>query len=129
MVVSRRGFTLIELLVVVVIIGLLVAIVGPQFGLARERTYVSVMRSDLRNFVTAQESYLYDFQVYASSPATVEQRGFETSKDVSLTVNEATSSGWSATTGHVGTPQQCFIYLGSAAPIGSAHTEGVVSCS
>ena len=129
MVVSRRGFTLIELVVVVVIVGLLAAIVGPQFSLARERTYVSVMKTDLRNFVTAEESYFYDFTVYAATPGSVEQRGFETSKGVSLTVNEATSSGWSATTSHVSTTQQCYIYLGSAAPIGSAHTEGVVSCS
>src|SRR4051812_17851191 len=105
MVVSRRGFTLIELMVVVVIVGLLAAIVGPQFSLARDRTYVSVMKNDLRNFVTAQESYFYDFAVYASTQGSVGQRGFETSKDVSLTVNEATSSGWSASTGHLGSAQ------------------------
>ncbi|MBI4501797.1 MAG: prepilin-type N-terminal cleavage/methylation domain-containing protein [Gemmatimonadetes bacterium] len=126
---SKRGFTLIELLVVVVIVGLLAAIVGPQFSLARERTYVSVMITDLRNFATAEESYFYDFATYASDPATVQVRGFETSQGVSLTVNEATSSGWSATASHIGTPQQCYMYLGSAAPIGSADSEGVVACS
>jgi prepilin-type N-terminal cleavage/methylation domain-containing protein len=128
-VVAERGFTLIELLVVCVIIGLLAAIVGPQLSIARERTYVSVMRTDLRNFATAEESYFYDFSVYASTPASVQQRGFETSQNVSLTVNEATASGWSATISHVGTTQQCFMFLGNAAPVGSAVSEGVVACS
>jgi prepilin-type N-terminal cleavage/methylation domain-containing protein len=126
---SIRGFTLIELLVVLVIIGLLAAIVGPQFSLARERTYLSVMRTDLRNFATAEESYFYDFAVYSSDPAHIEQRGFSTSKDVSLSVNEATASGWSATMSHIGTSQRCYLFIGSASPIGSAHIEGVAACS
>ena len=125
----QRGFTLIELMVVAVVIGLLAAIIGPQFSLARERTYVSVMITDLRNFATAEESYFYDFATYSSDPAHVEARGFQTSKDVTMTVNEATSSGWSATVSHSGTSQQCYMFLGSAAPIGSAHSEGVVTCS
>jgi prepilin-type N-terminal cleavage/methylation domain-containing protein len=126
---SEGGFTLIELMVVVVIIGLLAAIVGPQFSLARERTYVAVMRTDLRNFATAEESYFYDFAVYTSDPTHVEQRGFETSKDVTLIVNEATSTGWSATVSHVGSVEQCFMFIGSAAPIGPATAEGIVACT
>ena len=124
-----HGFTLIELMVVVVIVGLLAAIVGPQFSVARERTYLSVMRSDLRNFATAEESYFFDFAVYSSDPAHIERRGFETSKDVTLTVNEATSSGWSGTIAHTGTSQRCFLFIGSAAPVGSAHIEGIATCS
>ncbi len=126
---DKRGFTLIELLMVVVIIGMLASIVGPQLSLARERTYVTVMRTDLRNFATAEESYFYDFAIYSSDASQVQVRGFDTSKDVTLKVNEATSSGWSATTAHPGTTQNCYMFLGSAAPIGSATSEGVVSCS
>lgn len=127
--IPRDGFTLIELMVVVVIVGLLAVIAGPQFANARQRTYVAVMKADLRNFVSAEESYFYDFSVYTSDPATVQQRGFETSKDVTLQVNEATSSGWSATTSHVGTATECYIFMGSAAPVGSATSEGLVTCS
>src|ERR1051326_5809664 len=93
--IAGAGFTLIELMVVLVVIGLLAAVVGPQMSLARERTYVSVMITDLRNFATAEESYFYDFATYSSDPAHIEARGFQTSKDVPLIVNEATSSGWS----------------------------------
>lgn len=126
---ARRGFTLIELVVVVTIIGLLAMIAGPQLSHARERTYLTVMRTDLRNFATAEESYFYDFAVYASSSAAVQQRGFETSQDVTLTVNEATSSGWSATVAHTHTPGQCYLFVGGAAPVGSAMSEGLVHCS
>lgn len=126
---TNRGFTLIELTMVVVIIGLLAAVVGPQFSIARERTYLSVMKTDLRNFATAQESYFYDQGTYSADPSTVYARGFETSKDVTLVVNEATASGWSATATHTGTPAECNIFLGSAAPLGAATREGVVSCS
>lgn len=125
---ENRGFTLIELMVVVVIIGLLAAIVGPQFELVRDRTYVSVMKVDLRNFATAEESYFYDFATYSSDPSAVYARGFETSKDVTLIVNEATSSGWSATATHTGTPAQCSIFIGYAAPLAAAIHEGVVDC-
>jgi len=125
----ERGFTLVELLLVIVIISLLASIVGPQFSIARERTYASVMKTDLRNFATAQESYFYDHATYSSDPATVYARGFETSKDVTLIVNEATASGWSATATHPGTPAGCSIFIGNAAPIGAADHEGVVRCS
>src|SRR5262245_16616703 len=117
------------MLVVMVIIGLLAAIAGPQFSIAREKTYVSVMRTDLRNFSTAEESYFYDFATYSSDPATVYARGFESSKDVTLSVNEATATGWSATATHPGTPSTCSIFMGSAAPVGAATHEGVVDCS
>lgn len=126
---TNRGFTLIELTVVVVIIGLLAAIVMPQFDHARERTYLAVMKTDLRNFLSAEESYFYDFATYSADPATVYARGFETSKDVSLTVNEATATGWSATATHIGTPSVCNIFMGSAAPLGAATHEGVVDCT
>lgn len=126
---NQTGFTLIELLVVMVIVGLLAAIVGPQMANARDRTYVGVMKVDLRNFATAEESYFYDFSTYTSDPALVYARGFETSKDVSLVVNEATSSGWSATASHGGTTAQCAMFMGSAAPVGPATEEGVVACS
>src|SRR6186713_2293318 len=62
---KRRGFTLIELLIVVVIIGILAAIAIPKFANTKEKAVVASMKSDLRNLVTAQESFFSDNEDYA----------------------------------------------------------------
>ena len=51
----RKGFTLIELLIVVVIIGILAAIAIPKFANTKSKAYITAMKSDLRNLVTAEE--------------------------------------------------------------------------
>jgi type IV pilus assembly protein PilA len=63
---NRKGFTLIELLIVVVIIGILAAIAIPKFSNTKEKALVSGMKSDLRNFASAQESYYADHTTYGS---------------------------------------------------------------
>ena len=63
---NTKGFTLIELLIVVVIIGILAAIAIPKFANTKEKAYIAAMKSDLRNLVTAQESYFADYVTYAS---------------------------------------------------------------
>ncbi|MFI5281042.1 MAG: type IV pilin protein, partial [Gemmatimonadales bacterium] len=61
---NSRGFTLIELLIVVVIIGILAAIAIPKFGSTKEKAYIASMKADLRNLVTAEESYFADNVTY-----------------------------------------------------------------
>ena len=61
---TRKGFTLIELLIVVVIIGILAAIAIPKFANTKQKAYVTSMKSDLRNLVTAQEAYFADSSQY-----------------------------------------------------------------
>jgi type IV pilus assembly protein PilA len=63
---NEEGFTLIELLVVIIIIGILAAIAIPVFLSQRQKGYDSAAKSDLRNFATAEESYLTDFDSYSS---------------------------------------------------------------
>jgi len=63
---NRKGFTLIELLIVVVIIGILAAIAIPKFSNTKEKALVSSMKSDLRNFASAEESYYADWTTYGS---------------------------------------------------------------
>src|SRR5947209_5949698 len=57
---ARKGFTLIELLIVVVIIGILAAIAIPKFANTKSKAYVTAMKSDLRNLVTAEEAFFSD---------------------------------------------------------------------
>jgi prepilin-type N-terminal cleavage/methylation domain-containing protein len=128
MTVNRYGFTLIEMLIVVVIVGLLTAIAIPRIQTVRGRAFVATMKSDLRNFAVAEESYLYDFQAYAGNVATLQARGYEVSPGVAVLVNEATPMGWSATVSHTSTAVRCYLFTGSAAPVGAATDDGLLRC-
>lgn len=68
---ARAGFTLIELLIVVVIIGILAAIAIPKFGATRERANQAALKSDLRNLLTAQETYFGDNSTFAANAASL----------------------------------------------------------
>ncbi len=63
---NNKGFTLIELLIVVVIIGILAAIAIPKFSEAREKAFISAMKSDLKNLATQEELYYADNFVYST---------------------------------------------------------------
>ena len=69
---STKGFTLIELLIVVVIIGILAAIAIPKFGATKSKAYVASMKSDLKNLVTAEESYFSDWTTYTNTRANLQ---------------------------------------------------------
>lgn len=121
----NSGFTLIELLIVVVIIGILAAIAIPKFANTKGKAYAAAMRSDLRNLAVAQESYLYDHQVYASSLGAM---NVAPSNGVTITIGAATGQGWNAQAEHfMANPIRCYIYVGNA-PLPPATTDGVVVC-
>ena len=110
---DRRGFTLLELLIVVVIIGILASIAIPKFANTKEKSYLATMKSDLRNLVTAQESYLSDQYTYAS---TISNLTYNVSTGVTVTIGYASASGWNATAKYTGTTKTCGIFYGSSAP-------------
>jgi type IV pilus assembly protein PilA len=123
---ARKGFTLIELLIVVVIIGILAAIAIPKFEFTKGKANVSAIKSDLRNLMSAQESYYYDYQTYASDAS---QLSVSSSKGVVLTIHEADNKGWSATATHPQAyPLICGVYVAGAAPRAPADVEGLIGC-
>ena len=126
---GRAGFTLIELLIVVVIIGILASIAIPKFGSTKERAYLAKMKSDLRNLATAQESYLGDNQVYYGGAVPNVLFAYNPSTGTTITIAEATASGWSATASYTGTLKICSFYYGTAAPVAPATAEAIITCS
>ena len=111
----------------VVIVGLLAAIAIPKFTNTKEKAYVAAMKTDLRNLATAEEAFFYDSAKYSLSFA--QMNGYAPTNGVAITVNEATSKGWSATAISVNTPRRCYVFSGTAVPIGTALVEGSISCS
>ena len=124
---SQRGFTLIELLIVVVIIGLLASIAIPKFSNTKEKAYVGAMKSDLRNLATAEEAFFYDSSKYTTNFALM--NNFPPPTGVTLTINQAPGSGWSASTTSAYAPgRQCALFSGTAAAVAPATVEGRIAC-
>ena len=123
---TRKGFTLIELLIVVVIIGILAAIAIPKFANTKGKAYVTQMKSDLRNLVTAEEAYFADNSAYASAVTALK---FNVSSGVNQPTIATGSGYWSATNSHsMLTGATCGIGMGTTNPIVTAAGEGEPAC-
>ncbi len=124
---NQNGFTLVELLIVVVIIGILAAIAIPKFSKTKEKAYMAAMKSDLRNLVTAEETYFADNTTYTSAQAPM---SYTSSAGVTLTITLVAGPpvGYSATSVHPGTAETCAVYV-STAPVAPATDEGVPKCT
>ena len=131
--IEEHGFTLIELLIVIVIIGILAAIAIPKYASTKEKTYVTRMINDLHNLATSQEAYFIDNATYYSGSLPGPNLVFTPSTGVTLTIDEGTTTGWSATASTVGTSRQCMVFHGDAAPVAPATIDGrrlhAVSCT
>jgi len=97
---ARKGFTLIELLIVVVIIGILAAIAIPKFGNTKSKAYVTAMKSDLRNLVTAEEAFFSDSTYYTTATNLVTRKTFKNSSGVGVPGVTPGAGYWSATVTH-----------------------------
>jgi Tfp pilus assembly protein PilE len=117
---------LIELLIVVVIIGILASIAVPKFANTKGKARLAAIKSDLKNLATAQEAYLFDNAVYADATGKLT---YSASQGVVVTIVEATAGGWSGKSTHpLSFPLECALYVGTAAPLAPAVTEGVLFC-
>jgi len=123
---NRKGFTLIELLIVVVIIGILAAIAIPKFANTKSKAYITAMKSDLRNLVTAEEAYFSDSSKYVSDIA---QLQYKNSTGV-MTPTIVTGAGlWSATVTHSQLATTvCGIGVNTTNPTVTAAGDGEPAC-
>ena len=126
---GRRGFTLIELLIVIVIIGILAAVAVPKYTATKEKTYVTRMTADLHNLATSQEAYMYDFGTYYTGALPSSALVFSPSVGVTVVINTATATGWSATASSVGTARQCMVFFGNVAAPAPAAIDGQIACT
>src|SRR5262245_33337675 len=123
---NRKGFTLIELLIVVVIIGILAAIAIPKFANTKEKAYIAAMKSDLRNILTAQETYFADNVTYTTSTTNLR---LQISAGVTVSINNASAQGRDATASHNGTSRTCGIYYGTGTPSFAGQNEAEPRCN
>ena len=122
---NKAGFTLIELMIVVIIIGILAAIAIPKFADSKARAYIAAQRSDLANLALQQELYFFNNRAYGPTIASV---AGSVSTGVTLTINEAGATGWSAATTHPFTAVRCAVFYGTAAVVAPASENGVITC-
>ena len=123
----RHGFTLIELLIVVVIIGILAAIAIPKFANTKSKAYITAMKSDLRNLVTAEEAFFADSSKYTS---TITQLKFSSTSGVNTPVVATGAGYWTATTTHTQLAgSECGIGVNTTNPRVTTAGEGEPACS
>src|SRR5918911_2858767 len=123
---ARKGFTLIELLIVVVIIGILAAIAIPKFANTKSKAYVTAMKSDLRNLVSAEESFFSDSARYTTNLTSL---NFKASTGVTSPAITTYAGAWMATNSHTQLPGKiCGISVNTTNPQVSTAGEGEPAC-
>jgi type IV pilus assembly protein PilA len=123
---ARRGFTLIELLMVVLVIAILSAIAIPKFAATKGGAYFAGMKSDLRNLTAAEEGFFYDHSAYTSL---LDSLHYQSTKGNTVTITEATPSGWSATVSNAESyPHYCALFTGTSSAVAPATAAGIITC-
>lgn len=123
----RQGFTLIELLIVCVIVGILVAVTGPEWKKTVGKANTSALRHDLHNLVIAEEQYFYENQQYTNDLVALK---FQGTKNVGVTFTVVQADGWAATATHIqANPITCGVFVGPVAPpLAATVSDGQIGC-
>jgi type IV pilus assembly protein PilA len=123
---NHNGFTLIELLIVVVIIGILAAIAIPKFANTKSKAYMTAMKSDLRNMVTAEEAFFSDSSKYSTSLTAI---NFKQSTGVNAPTITTGAGFWSATVSHSQLPSTtCAIAVNTTNTLVTTAGDGEPVC-
>ena len=122
----RAGFTIIEILIVVAVLGILAGLAYARLQSSKDKATIASMTSDLRAIAEEQEAHYFQNRFYSNSLAALNAN---LSPGNTVVIVEASSAGWSGQASNPKVTQQCYIVVGGAALIGSATTDGVISCS
>ncbi len=90
---KEAGFTLIELLVVIGIISILATIAITHYQNYKVRAFDIAAKSDLKNAITAVETYYLDNDIYPADSSDLLANGFNFSKNVCFTKYDLENSG------------------------------------
>ncbi len=127
---NRKGFTLIELLIVVVIIGILAAIAIPKFATTKDKAKLASIKTDIRNYMTAQEAYFSDNPLTYTVHGTLMAApyNFTFSSGNVATASAGVANGYSITVQNAsistGT-NSCNVVVGMGS---AAAVDGVIAC-
>jgi prepilin-type N-terminal cleavage/methylation domain-containing protein len=121
-----RGFTIIEMLVVLVVLGILAGLGFAKLQSSKDKATIAGMHSDLRAVAEEQEAFYFDHRFY--SPTTDSLNPNYTGGNL-VVVHQATTSGWSGSVSNPKVTRVCYVVVGNAAPVGTATSDGVISCS
>ena len=120
-----QGFTFIEILVVMVVLGLLASLAFVRLQSTKEKATIASMMSDLHGVVEEQEAYYIENRTYTLVLALLNPNP---TAGTTITLHEATVTGWSGSAANPKTTKICGVIVGSAAPIGTASQDGVIKC-
>ena len=99
---------------------------GGRVRTTREKANMAAMKSDLRNLVTAQESYFADHSTYGS---TVEQINLTPFGGVTIELSEVSRDGYRGTARHANLPNvACYMEIGPAWQGADGTYEGAPWC-
>ena len=134
---NNRGVTLVELLLVITLISILAAIGSASVKNARDAAYVTVLASDLKNLVLAQEvfyatkaGYFGESEGEGTYTGRIRKLDFVPSPNVRIRMR-GNKKGWTARAEHKARrPERffCAVYVGDVRPYQPAEEEGVVTC-